>query len=31
MEYIRFTSSAIFAAPPGLARGEYVGQGIFEA
>jgi len=31
MEYIRFTSSAIFAAPPGISRGEYVGQSIFEA
>jgi deferrochelatase/peroxidase EfeB len=28
-EYLRFTSSAIFAVPPGLAAGEYVGQALF--
>jgi deferrochelatase/peroxidase EfeB len=31
MEYVRFTSSAIFAAPPGVAAGDYIGQAIFEA
>ena len=29
MEYLRFTSSAIFAVPPGAAPGEYVGQRLF--
>jgi deferrochelatase/peroxidase EfeB len=29
MEYLRFTSSAIFAVPPGTAPGEYVGQALF--
>lgn len=29
MEYLKFTSSAIFAVPPGLAEGEYVGQSLF--
>ena len=29
MEYLRFTSSAIFAVPPGAAAGEYVGQALF--
>jgi deferrochelatase/peroxidase EfeB len=29
MEYLRFTSSAVFAVPPGAAPGEYVGQSLF--
>jgi len=29
MEYLQFTSSAIFAVPPGTAAGEYVGQTLF--
>jgi deferrochelatase/peroxidase EfeB len=29
MEYLRFTSSAIFAVPPGTAPGEHVGQALF--
>jgi deferrochelatase/peroxidase EfeB len=29
MEYLKFTSSAIFAVPPGAGPGEYVGQGLF--
>ena len=29
MEYLQFTSSAIFAVPPGTAAGEYVGQSLF--
>ena len=29
MEYLRFTSSALFAVPPGIAPGEYVGQALF--
>ena len=29
MEYLRFTSSALFAVPPGAADGEYVGQRLF--
>ncbi len=29
MEYLKFTSSAIFAVPPGVAEGEYVGQALF--
>jgi deferrochelatase/peroxidase EfeB len=29
MEYLRFTSSAVFAVPPGAAPGEYVGQALF--
>ena len=29
MEYLKFTSSAIFAVPPGVADGEYVGQALF--
>ena len=29
MEYLKFTSSAIFAVPPGVGRGEYVGQALF--
>jgi deferrochelatase/peroxidase EfeB len=28
-EYIRHTSSAVFAVPPGIARGGYVGEGLF--
>lgn len=29
MEYLRFTSSALFAVPPGVAPGEHVGQALF--
>ncbi len=29
MEYLKFTSSAIFAVPPGVRPGEYVGQPLF--
>ena len=29
MEYLKFTSSAIFAVPPGIAEREYVGQALF--
>jgi deferrochelatase/peroxidase EfeB len=29
MEYLQFTSSAIFAVPPGTKPGEYVGQALF--
>jgi deferrochelatase/peroxidase EfeB len=29
MEYLKFTSSAIFAVPPGAGPGEYVGQSLF--
>lgn len=29
-EYIQHTGSAIFAVPPGVAEGGYVGQGLFE-
>ena len=29
MEYLRFTSSALFAVPPGIRPGEYVGQRLF--
>ncbi len=29
MEYLTFTSSAIFAVPPGAGPGEYVGQSLF--
>ncbi|MGI8645211.1 MAG: iron uptake transporter deferrochelatase/peroxidase subunit [Nocardioides sp.] len=29
MEYLKFTSSAIFAVPPGLRPGEYVGESLF--
>ena len=29
MEYLKFTSSAIFAVPPGVGPGEYVGQALF--
>jgi deferrochelatase/peroxidase EfeB len=29
MEYLQFTSSAIFAVPPGTKRGEHVGQALF--
>lgn len=31
MEYLKVTGSALFAAPPGAAAGEYVGQALFEA
>lgn len=30
MEYLKFTGSALFAVPPGIAPGEYVGQSLFE-
>ncbi|HET7071300.1 MAG TPA: hypothetical protein VFI40_10775 [Nocardioides sp.] len=30
MEYLQFTSSAIFAVPPGMKPGEHVGQALFE-
>ncbi|MDR6175264.1 deferrochelatase/peroxidase EfeB [Nocardioides zeae] len=29
MEYLRFTSSALFAVPPGAREGEFVGQALF--
>ena len=29
MEYLEFTSSAVFAVPPGVAPGEYLGQSLF--
>ncbi len=29
VEYLKFTSSAIFAVPPGIRPGEYVGQALF--
>ncbi|MFL6089644.1 MAG: iron uptake transporter deferrochelatase/peroxidase subunit [Aeromicrobium sp.] len=29
MEYLRFTQSSIFAIPPGIKDGEYVGQALF--
>ena len=29
MEYLKFTGSALFACPPGIAPGEYVGQALF--
>ena len=29
MEYLRFTGSALFAVPPGVAAGEHVGQALF--
>ncbi|MEV5002571.1 iron uptake transporter deferrochelatase/peroxidase subunit [Nocardioides sp. LML1-1-1.1] len=29
MEYLRFTGQALFAVPPGVAEGEYVGQALF--
>lgn len=28
-EYVQHTGSALFAIPPGIAQGEYVGQGLF--
>lgn len=31
MEYLRFTSSALFAVPAGVGAGEYVGQALFDA
>jgi deferrochelatase/peroxidase EfeB len=30
-EYIRHTGSATFACPPGAARGDFVGSGLFDA
>ena len=30
-EYLKFTSSAVFAVPPGARPGEYVGQALFSA
>jgi deferrochelatase/peroxidase EfeB len=29
VEYLKFTGSALFAVPPGVASGEHVGQGLF--
>ena len=29
MEHLRFTSSALFAVPPGIGPGQYVGQSLF--
>jgi deferrochelatase/peroxidase EfeB len=29
MEYLKFTGSALFAVPPGVGEGEYVGQSLF--
>ena len=29
VEYLRFTGSALFAVPPGIGAGEYVGQALF--
>jgi deferrochelatase/peroxidase EfeB len=29
VEYLKFTGSALFAVPPGVASGEYVGQALF--
>src|SRR6185503_9717112 len=29
MEYLQFTSSSIFAVPPGMKPGEHVGQALF--
>lgn len=31
MEYLKFTGSALFAVPPGIGPGEYVGQALFDA
>ncbi len=31
MEYLRFTGQALFAVPPGVGEGEYVGQALFDA
>jgi deferrochelatase/peroxidase EfeB len=31
MEYLRFTGQAVFAVPPGIKQGEYVGHALFEA
>ncbi len=31
MEYLRFTGQALFAVPPGIEPGDYVGQALFEA
>jgi deferrochelatase/peroxidase EfeB len=28
-EYVQHTGSALFAVPPGIAHGEYVGQALF--
>lgn len=30
MEYLKFTGSALFAVPPGVRPGEYVGQALFD-
>lgn len=30
MEYLKVTGSALFAIPPGIGAGEYVGQLLFE-
>ena len=29
MEYLKVTGSALFAVPPGIGEGEYVGQSLF--
>ena len=29
MEYLQHTGSGLFAVPPGIAPGEYVGQNLF--
>jgi deferrochelatase/peroxidase EfeB len=29
MEYLKVTGSALFAVPPGIGPGEYVGQSLF--
>ena len=29
MEYLKVTGSALFAVPPGIGKGEYVGQSLF--
>ena len=29
MEYLKVTGSALFAVPPGIRQGEYVGQALF--
>ena len=29
MEYLKHTGSALFAVPPGVGEGEYVGQSLF--
>jgi deferrochelatase/peroxidase EfeB len=29
MEYLRFTQSSVFAVPPGIAEGQFLGQALF--